>query len=173
MIDLNKLATEIHAAAVEKGFWGVDDAMTKHLAKMHSELSEAVQADRAGVMFEVEREGAKPEGVAAELADFVMMALDYITYIMDDDSEKLLSVDASIETTFDFNDIYLYHLVLALHEVVVDIANPQDCNVAKAFITAVHLPAQWLQARGFDIWDIILQKMEYNKTRPALHGRAY
>ena len=91
MIDLNKLADELHAAAVEKGFWAVDDAEEKHVAKMHSELSEAVQEDRCGrpllyvddievvdritnpAMFD----GRKPEGVAAELADFVMMVLDW------------------------------------------------------------------------------------------------
>lgn len=76
MFDLNKLAAEIHAAAVEKGFWDVEDAESKHIAKMISELGEIVQADRAGVMYEVEHDGAKPEGVIAEIADFVMMTLD-------------------------------------------------------------------------------------------------
>ena len=59
MVDLNKLAAEIHEAAVKKGFWSVEDAEAKHIAKMHSELSEAVQADRAGIMYEVEHEGGE------------------------------------------------------------------------------------------------------------------
>ena len=27
--------------------------------------------------------------------------------------------------------------------------------------------------KGYDLWQIIRQKMEYNKSRPKLHGRAY
>ena len=38
MVDLKNLAAEIHEAAVKRGFWDIEDAEEKHLAKMISEL---------------------------------------------------------------------------------------------------------------------------------------
>lgn len=31
----------------------------------------------------------------------------------------------------------------------------------------------WLKARGIDLWQVICLKMEYNRSRPKLHGRLY
>lgn len=174
MIDLNKLAAEIHAAAVEKGFWDVEDAVEKHIAKMHSELSEAVQADRAGIMYEVEHEGAKPEGVAAELADFAMMALDFQAQIggkviegfeaaaedLKDDEEALC---VSKETT-------LPAMVNEVHYIVSRAVYEEKPALICGVVVIVEM---WLYVRGYDLWQIIRAKMEYNKSRPKLHGRAY
>lgn len=80
-MDLNKLAMEVHAAAVAKGFWRAFDAEERNIACLHAEISEAVQADRLGMpICEIERDGGKPEGVGVELADFAMRLLDYAAY---------------------------------------------------------------------------------------------
>lgn len=171
MMDLNKLAAEIHAAAVEKGFWAVDNALEKHVAKMHSELGEVVQADRAGIMYETEREGAKPEGIAAELADFVMMTLDYIAYVMEDDAARIFSINVELEGAMD--DEPAYRIALALHRALSHVAEMKDGEGIRGLLACIHFPAVWLERRGYDIWEIIRAKMEYNRTRPALHGRAY
>ena len=169
MIDLNKLAEEIHAAAVEKGFWAVENAHIKHIAKMHSELSEAVQADRAEIMYEIEHEGAKPEGVVAELADFVMMVLDLFAALNVELPEGSPSewmtepVEESELLEFD-----LPTMVCALHSELCDAIY----NAGQAHKMLV-MPYMWLHARGYDLWEIIRQKMEYNKSRPKLHGREY
>ena len=175
MTDLNKLAEELHAAAVEKGFWDVEEALDKHIAKMHSELSEAVQADRIGMMYDMERDGAKPEGVAAELADFVMMALDYFEYgnvtklVFKAYYEYLNEVEKVVKNAT------LPVLVNSLHESVTKAHSSkigfEETLIATLFMVAA--PEVWLNARGYDLWDIIRQKMEYNRSRPALHGRLY
>lgn len=174
-VDIRQLAQEIHEAAVAKGFWDVEDALDKHVAKMHCEISEAVQADRMGNMYEIERDGAKPEGVAAELADFVMMALDLIKMagIVDRVSEYI----PLAEETAEEMKIHTYHLptiAVALHMSVCNIVSdtPADDKYICA-ATMITIPDAWLQAHGYDLWEIIRQKMEYNKSRPALHGRAY
>lgn len=46
MIDLNKLAQEVHANSVEKGFWEGDPSDQHFLCLVISELMEAVEADR-------------------------------------------------------------------------------------------------------------------------------
>lgn len=175
MTDLNKLAEELHAAAVEKGFWDVEEALNKHIAKMHSELSEAVQADRIGMMYDIERDGAKPEGVAAELADFVMMALDYFEY---GNVTKLVSkvyYEHWNEAEKIVKNATLPVLVNSLHESVVK-AHSSEVDFKETLIATLFMvaaPEAWLKARGYDLWDIIRQKMEYNRSRPALHGRLY
>ena len=169
-VNLNKLAAELHAAAVEKGFWDVENAHIKHIAKMHSEISEAVQADRAEIMYEIEHEGAKPEGVVAELADFVMMVLDLFAALNVELPEGSPSewmtepVEESALLEFD-----LPTLVCALHSELCDAIY----NAGQAHKMLV-MPYMWLHARGYDLWEIIRQKMEYNKkSRPKLHGREY
>ena len=173
MIDLNKLAKELHAAAVEKGFWDVEDALDKHCAKMISELGEIVQADRMGIMYEVERDGAKPEGVVAELADFVMMALDLLVHLDAD-------FDAVAETCADYNallvlaaqtDAYMIAMVLAAK--LIAFAADADNTTGSELAYTIHIAAAWAEAHGYDLWQIIRQKMEYNRSRPKLHGRAY
>lgn len=174
MIDLNTLAADIHAAAVEKGFWDVEDAADKHVAKMHSELSEAVQTDRAGIMYEVEREGAKPEGVAAELADFVMMALDLLAredFDMDEISMHVHKVIRSSERCLhQARESTLPALVNNVHKLV---SSAVFGNKLDLLCVAVIVVDAWLRARGHGLWEIIRSKMEYNKSRPKLHGRAY
>lgn len=171
MIDLNKLAEEIHAAAVEKGFWDVEDALEKHCAKMISELGEVVQADRAGVMYEVERDGAKPEGVVAELADFVMMTMDMCIELKasfpDDDIETWNTNESAAEK---LAEIPTYLLVGALTASLASLGEITNSGPMLHILYAVH---GWLKVRGYDLWEIIRLKMEYNKSRPALHGRLY
>ena len=168
-IDLNKLAEELHAAAVEKGFWDVEEAEEKHLAKMISELGEVVQADRAGIMYEVERDGAKPEGVVAELADFVMMLLDLQNHwgykFLEEDIESWNKSEYKEELPKE--SAYILASLLAMN--LMDSMHFDDDPI----LYMVYLPYKWCKGRGYDIWEIIRQKMEYNKSRPALHGRLY
>ena len=171
MIDLNKLAAQIHDAAVNKGFWNVEDAMTKHLVKMVSELGEVVQADRAGVMFEIDAFSGKPEGVAAELADLIMMLLDMCAQLgvslPDED------IDSWIENKDKDAEIAKFTvpvLVVTLTATLVDMMYHNDDSGALEIIYAVYI---WLRHRGFDLWEIIRHKMAYNEARPALHGRLY
>ena len=177
MVDLNKLAAEIHEAAVKKGFWDVDDAEEKHLAKMISELGEVVQADRAGIMYEVEHEGAKPEGVVAELADFVMMAMDMYVFVGIDINSvveimtfdeycKGLGAEVSERPAYSIVNL----LVMALNAFIDSgaIAEIKGCVLVTTYGVC-----NCALAQGFDLWEIIRQKMAYNESRPALHGRLY
>lgn len=169
MVDLNKLAAELHSAAVEKGFWDVEEAEEKHLAKMISELGEVVQADRAGIMYEVEREGAKPEGVVAEFADFVMMLLDLLKHWGYDFPEDDIESWNEAENKEAIADEAAYNVVTLLAMNLMDSLHLDDDPI----LVLVYLPYKWCKGRGYDLFEIIRQKMEYNKSRPALHGRAY
>lgn len=192
MIELNKLAQELHEAAVAKGFWDVPDAQEKHTAKMYSELSEALQEDRMGnpmlyvddfaidfdgkitdpAMFD----GRKPEGIAAELADFVMMALDLMAHVgaeIDDILGPYRDVMRS-EIYAQYEDMPLYRFVLLCFHALEKLTNPDDlADIMVSMQVMTHGVELWLEQRGIDLWQVIRLKMEYNRARPPLHGRKY
>lgn len=189
MIDLNKLAQEIHAAAVEKGFWNVEDAETKHVAKMHSELSEALQEDRMDrpmlyvddiqvldrITDPAQFDGRKPEGVAAELADFVMMLLDYAVQeeIKIPKEARQITDEGKKENSYPAN---VHNLVYVLHEGVVIMDGgliPWIMSDETHVEYMLCLVYTFLHERGIDLWQVIRLKMAYNKNRPPLHGRKY
>lgn len=189
-MNLDELAVQLHGMAVEKGFWAVEDAEAKHLAKMHSELSEALQEDRCGrpmlyaddiaVMGRITDpelfDGRKPEGIAAELADLVMMALDWT-------AQKRFSVRSVIAPRWDvyhsdmygvYRRMHLPQLVLNLHGAVYRLTNPENFGEVGDALLDIILGAElWLHIRGIDLGKVITLKMEYNRSRPALHGRKY
>lgn len=188
-IDLNKLSRELHEAAVEKGFWDVEDSINKHVAKMHSEISEAVQEDRCGrpllyvddiaVVSRITDpalfDGRKPEGVAAELADFVMMALDYLEYggVTRRIARYADIVCGDLRETISKSDFA--QLAVSLHAALskASAIETDDENTLIALCFMVYAPVVWLNGHGCDIWEIIRLKMEYNRSRPKLHGRLY
>lgn len=177
-MELNKLAAELHEAAVEKGFWSVEDAHKKHVVKMLSELGEVVQADRAGVMYEIEHEGAKPEGVAAELADFVMMALDYCAQAgidVDDILSQLTYTEFCEGVDEKISEMPAHRLVFIMNDALAYLTNDDVIIDRSAAVYIIcYSVRRWLELRGYDLWEIIRLKMEYNqKSRAYLHGRKY
>ena len=173
-----ELAAAIHEAAVAKGFWDVEDAEKKHLAKMISELGEVVQADRAGVMYEIERDGGKPEGVVAEFADFAMMALDWLEMVSKyDHCERLIECCCELDKPHNglMCKLHAYELVFML------VRNfrcfyrwdMQNHTAVAVMYEMVSVILCWLKYRGYDLWEVIEEKLAYNESRPKLHGRAY
>lgn len=76
-MNLNEWAKEIHQNAVEHGWWENERTLPEVLMLCVSELSEALEEDRAGNPLVWYGKGAKPEGVAVELADCMIRILDY------------------------------------------------------------------------------------------------
>ena len=105
MMTINNMTEEIHANAIAHGWWDEPRSFGEILALCHSELSEALEEDRADrpmVYFPcIAEEGepcqgincdyfssfdgncnngclsAKPEGVAVEMADCIIRILDW------------------------------------------------------------------------------------------------
>lgn len=90
MQGLNKLASDIHEANVEKGFWDDHRPLTETTMLIVTELAEAVEEERAGRSELWFQPDGKPEGVDIELIDALIRLLDLLGS-RDTDIEFLLS----------------------------------------------------------------------------------
>ncbi len=94
-MDINELAKRIHATAKSKGFYDKPRSFGEVIALMHSELSEALEADRNGI-----QEGAKG-CVSEEFADVIIRLLDTAEH-MGFDMEKAISEKMSYNDTREY-----------------------------------------------------------------------
>lgn len=75
--NINGWVTEIHSNAIEHGWWEDDRSLAEVIALCHSELSEALEADRKGQPMSYYQEDGKPDGIAVEMMDCVIRILDW------------------------------------------------------------------------------------------------
>lgn len=76
-MELNKITEEIHQNALEHGWWDEPRSFGEVIALCHSELSEALEADRKGEPLIWLDSNGKPDGKAIEMADCIIRILDW------------------------------------------------------------------------------------------------
>ena len=100
---LHALMVKMHREAKEKGFWDSNRSFGESIALIHSELSEALEEDRAGKPDLYTNDGSvKPEGVAIELVDALIRIMDLLG------SRKIgmatgLTLDELVDLKFSYN----------------------------------------------------------------------
>ena len=97
---LNELARDVHQTAVEHGFWIGGRSFAEQVALVHSEASEALEADRAGepLTWEPEDKPGKVNGAAGELVDVIIRCMDSLAFMgvdIDDIFEKKAAYNKS------------------------------------------------------------------------------
>lgn len=188
MLNLNEFAQEVHAVAVEHGWWEGEennDIDTK-VALIHAEWSEALEEYRAGrpmVWFECTYDGSvcsddvvcdhlvgndcdcgnrydKPEGIAVELVDGCIRIMDLIAAI-GMDFEQVGEIFIGERT--------LPQLVNILHYATAK--STESKREAASWLNAcIEAVREWLAERDVDMDEILRIKHEYNKTRSYRHG---
>ena len=91
--NLNKWRDEIHDNAVQHGWWDDERSFAEIVALCHSELSEALEEDRAGRDLIYIKDG-KPEGIAVEMADVLIREFDWFGH-MKIDVDELIAIKHS------------------------------------------------------------------------------
>ena len=76
-MNLNEWAREIHANAVDHGFWEPKMEFNTALMLIVGEIAEAMEEHRAGNPMEWRNENGKPEGIAVEMIDALIRILDW------------------------------------------------------------------------------------------------
>ena len=175
-INLNEFAKEVHKNAVEHGWWESERELYEILALIHSEWSEALEEYRAERPLVWYADNGKPEGIAVELIDGCIRILDYLAHVkrewgvlgsVDLLEEHAVEDDMCIATGEPMKDVSLTWLVYELH-----------WRTSKAWqheymhlVFAIAFVFAWIRAQGLDPVKIMLEKHEYNKTRPYKHGK--
>lgn len=197
-MDLNEFAKEVHANAVAHGWWETERDPAEVIALIHSEWSEALEEYRAGRPMvwhecmdeghapedrpvvceqctncyyygkECEHRGKKPEGIAVELIDGCIRILDFAAH------EKVSLEFGEIESLQPtppklIADLH-YYTSVALNDVGKDGKTIKHHFIPEFLGAAVYEAFRFIGVQGIDPEKIMLEKHEYNKTRPYRHG---
>lgn len=169
MSNLIELQNKIHQQNVEMGWWDNPRPFSTFVCLFHSELSEAMEGDRKGLM-----DDHLPQYpmFQVELADFVIRCLDWLGSKNHRD----------VEDNFDFFDINyenfdeieliarVHNGVSQAYQMYLDKNGIADFDVRDGIMSCVEVCWHWCKFNGIDLHQIILEKVEYNKHR-ADHKR--
>lgn len=184
-----ELAKEVHANAVDKGFWDEPHSNEHYLMLAITELSEAVEAHRKGrtappLPKEIENfpdtffipsfEAHFKDTLEDELADTTIRLLDLYGSIIEEDAE-------TIDLSEDVNENY--KLIIGLdgkdlpelaYEAVCYLCEPPIiAPLMMKFYNALCCIMNIAERIGIDLERHVRLKMRYNATRPRLHGKKY
>lgn len=197
MIDWNDFAREVHAVAVDKGWWDKPVSFDDVICMCICELAEAVEEYRNGRPnlyhlcvasgdkrnpcdwdlgkpcplatgeLACEHRDPKPEGIAVELADCVLRLLDYA-----------VDVDIYIE-----EDPPIHGEGTSITSVVCtcgeNLMEARRCfteddgelwAIPLYFGLCIGVIMEWARLNNVDMESILREKHAYNKTRPYRHG---
>ena len=178
-MDLKALQREAHAIAKSKGWWDTERTFGDLIALVHSELSEALAAERRhlpGTLVQFPEDGWL-EGVPYELADVVIRVADMAEHYGVDLAARIASLSLlsrpgeGLDTFGDW--------ITACHAWLSDTFRSYGNETR-----GIDLPGTWLigmgmlikciQAMathyGIDLDAAIEAKMEYNRGRSYRHG---
>lgn len=197
MINWNKFAKEVHAVAVDKGWWdkpvSFDDVICDclvhlgrayeqyrrgrpnryHLCVASGDKRNPCEWDRgmpcplATGELACEHRDPKPEGVAVELADCVLRLMDYLA---------TADVDIDAEMGFVPSGDTLPGLVCDCTRFLAKAhisTTAMDGSEEKKFINlimCIDVIKDWFAKDNISMESILREKHEYNKTRPYRHG---
>lgn len=195
---LNEFAKEVHANAVAHGWWETERDPAEIIALIHSEWSEALEEYRACRPMlwhecmdegqapedrpvvceqctdcyyygkECEHRGKKPEGIAVELIDGCIRILDFAAH--EKVSLKFEAMEPLQPTLPKLISDLHYYTSQVLDDVgrsgkIISHTHIQEWLGAAVYETFRYIRAKWINPEK-----IMLEKHEYNKTRPYRHG---
>ena len=199
---IRELAQAVHENAVAHGWWDGKRSLNEIVALIHSEWSEALEEARAGrplVWYacnvehnpciprldclnagkesECPSRGKKPEGIAVELIDGCIRILDFFGHReieVDDKDENPVTVESLWNDRELMDEVpdTIADTIALLHactsQTIIDEEHDPAC-----LLGAMSIALSWVHAQGIDPLALLLEKHEYNKSRPYKHGKIF
>ena len=177
-VHIDDLAKEIHLTAKASGFWDEERNMGEMLMLIVSELAEALEEHRDNKSLFYRNYLGKPEGIIIELADAAIRILDTVYSEWDTVRHGLIRTHVKSEMKSQLS------LGVKQNKYTVGDNFAENLLRATAFVLRGEQNVMWLVAAlvyldrlaislQADLWDAVDLKMEFNKTRPYKHGKAY
>lgn len=156
-MNLVELQNKIHEQSKSLGWWDEPRPFSTFVCLFHSELSEAMKGDRKNLM-----DDHLPQYpmFQVELADFVIHCLDWLG------GKENPNFDYSVTSAEGCDSC---DLLASLHSLVSLSYDERELAVDH-LVDATHVAFNFSYENNFDLHQIILEKVEYNKTR-ADHKR--
>ena len=197
-MDLNEFAKEVHANAVAHGWWETERDPAEIIALIHSEWSEALEEYRAGRPMlwhecmdegqdpgdrpvvceqctdcyyygkECEYRGKKPEGISVELIDGCIRMLDFAAH--EKVSLKFMEIEPLYLSFPTFIAFLHYYTSSVLNEFGENGEIKTPNHVPELLGEMIYNVFRYIRVQGINPEKIMLEKHEYNKTRPYRHG---
>lgn len=162
-MDLIELQNKIHAQNKSLGWWDEPRPFSTFVCLFHSELSEAMEGDRKGLM---DDHLPEYEMFWVELADFVIRCMDYLGSLPSSgyDDEYFKGADLSKFGRVGF--------IARMHSAISECyqLEPDKSEVTDGISGCVDACLEYANQNKIDMHQIILEKVEYNKHR-ADHKR--
>lgn len=183
-MDFDIAAKEAYTTSLQHGFWDGECDAREKIALIHSEFSEALEEARNNrpMTYPNPDKPGKMEGVAVELIDAVIRMLDFmgrynVKYVQQ--SERFIA-----HNNDDAAPIFICKLHAVLSDVLgyaddgcgIDISTGMVCDlhtIGWAFSNIIDEIFVWLRTREVDPEIVLMQKAEYNKSRPYKHGKQF
>jgi len=177
-MDIQKYIDICYPIAVEKGFYGPETKIEDHLMGIVSEIGEAYEAHRNGKFADIKK---------------IEMILNEDNFLRDE-KDLIRHYEAHISGTFEdeISDIFIRLFNLSAHERFSiklktgdfynigwtnfsgDLLMIQDQMIyQRDYSLGLSLLYGFCNFHKIDIEKYIQAKIEYNKTRPMLHGKEY
>ena len=130
---------------------------------------------------ECEFRAEKPEGIAVELIDGCIRILDLFGELninaLDDKTDKPFELEGLYEEDIACEANYpLSHTVAYLHGFTSDALKSDSATGPinpGPLTSAIALALSWVKKQGLDPLAILLEKHEFNKSRPYKHGKKF
>lgn len=183
--NLNKLAAEAHANAVEKGFWENNPSNEHFLCLVICELSEAIEADRKGKRADVENYKLLSKASVDRTGNMEYFnEIAFCHKIKDSVEDELADafirlLDLAGANNYNLNRFCLQHVVTArktftenIYAIIKDIMNYKYSKEEQVNY-AMHQIRRLSEILKIDLFWHIEQKMVYNRLREHKHGKGY
>lgn len=153
-LEMLNVQTKIHYQNKDIGWWDEERPLSTFVCLFHSELSEAMEGDRKGLM---DDHLPDYEMFWVELGDFAIRCFDYL-------GSKCYSWPAGVFCTSNKDKI---DDLMCLHRLVSEFSVTKNNDI---LASAIRLCFAMAALHEIDLMEIINEKVEYNKHR-ADHKR--